>query len=110
MRINSLLIDDVLDILGSSPQGLTEEEARRRLSEFGYNEIEEIKREPLTKKFLSQFIHFLAILLWVAALLCFLYEYLYPGEGMLNLGIAIVAVIFINGVFTFIQEYRAERV
>lgn len=110
MGINSLSIDDVLDILGSSPQGLTEEEARRRLSEFGYNEIEEIKREPLTKKFLGQFIHFLAILLWIAALLCFIYEYLYPGEGMLNLGIAIVAVIFINGVFTFVQEYRAERV
>lgn len=110
MRINSLSIEDVLDILGSSPQGLTDEEARRRLSEFGYNEIEEVRREPLIKKFLEQFTHFLAILLWIAALLCFIYEYLYPGEGMLNLGIAIIGVIFINGVFTFIQEYRAERV
>ncbi len=29
---------------------------------------------------------------------------------MLSLGIAIVAVIVINAVFTFVQEYRAERV
>lgn len=110
MRINSLSINEVLDILGSSLQGLTDEEARRRLSEFGYNEIEEVRREPLIKKFLKQFIHLLAILLWIAALLCFIYEYHYPGEGMINLGIAIIAVILINGVFAFIQEYKAERV
>ncbi|MCX7793197.1 MAG: cation-transporting P-type ATPase [Thermodesulfovibrionales bacterium] len=110
MRINTLPADEVLSILGSSSQGLTEEEARRRLSEFGYNEIEEIRRESLLKKFFEQFTHFLALLLWIASLLCFIYECLYPGEGMLNLGIAIVSVIFVNGVFTFIQEYRAEKV
>ena len=39
----------------------------------------------------------------------FLSEYLHPGEGMLTLGAAIIAVIFINAGFTFIQEYRAEK-
>jgi sodium/potassium-transporting ATPase subunit alpha len=58
---------------------------------------------------LGQFTHFLAVLLWMAALMSFLSECLHPGEGMLTLGIAIVAVIFINAVFTFIQEYRAEK-
>ena len=57
----------------------------------------------------AQFTHFLALLLWFAAILCFLSEYLHPGEGLLRLGIAILAVIFINALFTFIQEYRTEK-
>jgi sodium/potassium-transporting ATPase subunit alpha len=58
---------------------------------------------------LAQFTHFLALLLWFAAVLCFISEYLHPGEGLLRLGIAILAVIFINALFTFIQEYRTEK-
>lgn len=57
----------------------------------------------------AQFTHFLALLLWFAVALCFLSEYLHPGEGLLRLGIAILAVIFINAIFTFIQEYRTEK-
>jgi len=60
-------------------------------------------------RLVSQFTHFLALLLWFAAALCFLSEYLHPGEGLLRLGIAILAVIFINAIFTFIQEYRTEK-
>ena len=109
MKVNSLSHDEVLLSLGSSEDGLPEDEARRRLSEFGLNEIREVRRRPLLFGLFGQFTHFLAVLLWIAALMSFLSECLHPGEGMLTLGIAIVAVIFINAVFTFIQEYRAEK-
>ncbi len=109
MKIHNLTINEVLKSLVASEDGLSEEEAKRRLAEFGYNEIEELKKSPLIFRFLSQFTHFLAVLLWVAALLSFLSEYFHPGEGMLTLGLAIVGVIFINAFFAFIQEYRAEK-
>ncbi len=109
MKINNLTKEEVLHNLVTSEEGLKEDEARRRLTEFGPNEIEEIKKKPLYLRFLGQFTHFLALLLWAAALLSFLSEYLHPGEGMLSLGIAITAVIFINAAFAFIQEYRAEK-
>ena len=109
MKIHDLTKEEVFRTLVTSEDGLSEEEAKRRLAEFGYNEIEEIKKKPLIFKFFSQLTHFLAILLWVAALFSFLSEYIHPGEGMLTLGLAIVGVIFINAIFAFIQEYRVEK-
>ncbi len=109
MRINNLTREEVLQRLVTSETGLTEEESKKRFSEFGPNEIKEAKKTPLTIRFLKQFTHFLAILLWIGAGLAILSEYLHPGEGMLALGLAIIGVIVVNAVFTFVQEYRAEK-
>jgi len=109
MKINNLTKEEVLQSLVTSENGLPEEEAKKRFLEFGPNEIQEVKKTSLLTKFFKQFTHFLAILLWIGAGLAFLSEYLHPGEGMLTLGFAIVGVIFINAIFTFIQEYKAEK-
>jgi sodium/potassium-transporting ATPase subunit alpha len=109
MNIHNLSKEEVLRSLVTSEKGLTEDEALKRLHEYGLNEIKEVRGKPLYLRFLAQFTHFLAILLWIAAALCFLSEYLHPGEGMVSLGIAITGVIFINAIFTFVQEYRAEK-
>ncbi|MDP2156653.1 MAG: HAD-IC family P-type ATPase, partial [Nitrospirota bacterium] len=109
MKINSLAKDDALRQLVSSEEGLSEAEAAKRLAENGYNEIREAHKTHLILRFFGQFTHFLAILLWIGAGLSFLSDYLHPGEGMATLGFAIVGVILINAIFTFIQEYRAEK-
>src|SRR3989337_2474109 len=109
MKINSLTKEEIFRTLVTSETGLTEEEAKKRFIEFGSNEIKEVEKTSLFIKFLKQFTHFLAILLWIGAGLAILSESLHPGEGLLTLGLAIVGVIFINAIFTFIQEYRAEK-
>ena len=109
MKIQSLPIEEVFSSLLSGPRGLDAEEAKHRLAEYGPNNIAEVHRRSLATLLAAQFTHFLALLLWCAALLCFISEYLHPGEGLLRLGIAILAVIFINAFFTFIQEYRTEK-
>lgn len=93
----------------TSVDGLNAAEAARRLLVFGPNQVEEMKRESLFLSFTREFIHFFAIILWVGAALAFIAEYFDPGQGMFRLGVAIVGVIFINGVFSFWQEYKAER-
>ncbi len=109
MKINALTKDEVFRSLVSTNQGLSEEEADRRLREFGLNEISDVKRKHPAMRLLAHFTHFLALVLLFAAGLSFFSEYLRPGEGMLTLGFAILAVVFINALFTFIQEYRAEK-
>lgn len=109
MKINNLTKEEVFSKLVTSEMGISNEEAKKRFHEFGPNEIKEVKKTSLPVNFIKQFTHFLAILLWIGAGLAFLSEYFRPGEGMMTLGLAIVGVIVVNAVFTFIQEYKAER-
>lgn len=109
MIIHKLKKEEVFEHLHSSQDGLSETEAQKRLKEYGENIIKEVAKENKILKFLKHFTHIFAILLWVAAILCFYSEYKHPGEGLLNLGIAIVIVIIINGIFSYIQETKAEK-
>ena len=107
--INRLSTADVLNRLETAGGGLTTEEAIRRLIQFGPNVLAAPERYSVLRGLARQFTHFLAILLWIAAALSFVAELMNPGEGMATLGWAILAVIGINAVFAFLQEYKAER-
>jgi magnesium-transporting ATPase (P-type) len=73
-----------------------------RRQRFGLNLLPRPSRIPLYRRLVSQLVHFFAIMLWVAGLLAIL-------AGMPQLGLAIFVVILFNGLFAFLQEYRAER-
>ncbi len=109
VHIQSLTAEQSLASLHTSVAGLTASEAERRRSEFGPNHVEEVRRESLLLAFAREFTHFFAIILWLGAALAFFAEYFDPGQGMARLGVAIVGVILINGVFSFWQAYKAER-
>jgi magnesium-transporting ATPase (P-type) len=82
--------------------GLTSEEARRRLAKAGPNTLVEARRPNPLRLLLGNFVHLFALLLWAGALLAWV-------GGMPELAGAIVVVIIVNAVFSFVQEYRAER-
>jgi calcium-translocating P-type ATPase len=109
VQIHRLLVDDALASLQTTAAGLSEEEARRRLAEFGPNQIQTIRRASAIVLFLRELTHFFAVILWIAVGLAFIAEGAAPGQGMATLGIAIIGVILINGAFSFWQEHRAER-
>jgi sodium/potassium-transporting ATPase subunit alpha len=109
MRIHQLSAADAIASLNSNPQGLSSAEALRRLSEYGPNRVEEVAGEPMLLRFLKEFTHFFALILWLAAVLAFLAEWSDPGEGMAKVGYAILAVILVSGLFSFWQEFRVER-
>ncbi|MBI5921156.1 MAG: cation-transporting P-type ATPase [Betaproteobacteria bacterium] len=109
MHIHGLNIEQSLASLKTTAAGLAAEEAARRLAEFGPNHVEEVEREHLLLSFVREFTHFFAIILWIGAALAFLAEHFQPGQGMERLGVAIVGVIIVNGIFSFWQEYKAEQ-
>ena len=101
-RLHTLPRDEVYGALATRPEGLTQAEAEERLQRFGRNVLREVKGKPLWIKFLANFTHLMALLLWAGGLVGFIAQ-------MPQLGIAIWMVNVINGVFSFWQEYKAEK-
>ncbi len=97
-----LVSADLLALLGSGAAGLSTDEVDRRQRACGLNRLERVRRRPLLGRLLEQFGSFFAVLLWIAGGFAFL-------AGMPELGWAVFAVIVVNGIFSFLQEYRAER-
>jgi magnesium-transporting ATPase (P-type) len=83
-------------------EGLSTEEAERRLAETGPNAIAEARGPSHVQAFLANLIHLFALLLWAGALLALV-------GGLPELSAAIVIVILVNAAFAFAQEYRTER-
>ena len=73
-----------------------------RLVQYGPNALPRSLRRPWYLQLAANFVHLFALLLWVGAFLAWL-------AGMPQLCWAIVIVILINGVFSYWQEYQAER-
>jgi magnesium-transporting ATPase (P-type) len=82
--------------------GLSSAEAARRLATTGANVLPSPQRRGPLADLVGQVVHFFALMLWVASALAFV-------AGLPQLGVAIIVVIIVNGVFAFVQERRAER-
>jgi calcium-translocating P-type ATPase len=109
MKIYNLTLEECFKSLRSRPQGLDAPEAGRRLQEFGPNEIPLGSRTSLARRFLRGYTHLFALILWVASGLAFLVHSWEPTQNMATLGCAILGVVLVNGIFSFWQEYRAEK-
>ncbi len=86
----------------SAATGLSEAEATRRLETYGRNRLEEKPRTPAWKIFAAQFKDFMIYVLIGAVIISAL-------EGQVPEAIAILAILLLNGVLGFVQEYRAEE-
>jgi magnesium-transporting ATPase (P-type) len=98
----SLTKEEVYLELGTSDAGLSESEVDQRLAKYGQNKLRRIRKKSLVKSFINNFTNLLAILMWVGSILAFLAE-------MQEVGWAIIAVIIINAIFSFWQEFKAEK-
>src|ERR1035437_4789723 len=88
--------------LRSSPQGLCSSEAKRRLLQYGPNELHRRGGMKWPAELARQLTHPLALLLWLAAALSF-------AVGSETVAIAGLLVIALNALFALIQEMQAER-
>ncbi|MCX5706686.1 MAG: calcium-transporting P-type ATPase, PMR1-type [Candidatus Omnitrophica bacterium] len=86
----------------NSDSGLDSQEAKRRQIEFGLNQLREKKGISPWNIFFEQFQNFIIWILIAAALV----------SGLLKEwvdALAIIAIVILNAILGFIQEYRAEK-
>ena len=102
MEWHTLKEEQLLKELNTSKQGLSETEASSRLKKYGKNELRKIRKLNAIKILLSQFTSFLIIILFIAAVI----------SGILGHWLdfsVIMAIILLNSLFGFFQEYKAEK-
>ena len=102
MRWHQKTVEGVIEELNSSLKGISSEEARKRILEYGPNELKVKKKKTPFMMFLDQFKDFMILVLIAAALIS-------GFIGEVTDTIAIIVIIILNAVVGFIQEYRAEK-
>ncbi|PTQ89926.1 Ca2+-transporting ATPase [Nitrosomonas nitrosa] len=83
-------------------KGLTDQEAAIRLTQYGPNKLRKGKRFSALTIFMAQF---KSLIIWVligAAAIS-------TALGEMVDGIAIIAIVILNAIIGFVQEYRAEK-
>lgn len=95
-------IDDVFDELGTGVNGLSQTEAQARIDKYGLNKLVEDEKVPAWQTVLHQFKDpLIYILLAAAAITIILKDYIDAG--------VIIAVVILNAIIGFVQEYKAEE-
>lgn len=95
-------VDQVMQTLQTTQDGLGQEERTKRLAKHGYNQIEVKKKVHPLRKFFKHFTDLLMIILLIAALLKFF-------TGDVIEGSIILAVVVVNSFVGYWQERKAEE-
>ncbi len=104
-KINEISLwstSQVLTQLNTSVNGLDDLEVLQRQKTLGKNVIKKPNKFSTLKILLKQFVNMIAILLWVAGILAFVAQ-------MPDLAVASWLVVIISGIFSFFQEYKANK-
>lgn len=102
-------VEEVIKNYDSTDNGLSAEEAQKRLEKNGKNKLEEGKKESLLHRFLMQLADPMIIILIVAAAVSAITAAVgHTGEGYADV-IIILFVVVINAVLGVYQESKAEK-
>ncbi|MFW6109511.1 MAG: cation-translocating P-type ATPase [archaeon] len=104
---HSTEIDDVFSSLETDRDGISDEEAAKRLEEYGPNELKEEKKHQWYHILWEQFTSLLVIVLIISAAVSG-YLAWKEGEAMTDMYVILVIVVM-NGILGFVQEFRAEQ-
>ena len=97
---------EVFSELKSSEAGLSKQEAEKRLSEYGPNELIEAKRVTPLQMFFDQFKDLMVIILIFAGLISWFFHE--TREELIE-AYFIFAIVIINAIIGFYQEYKASK-
>ena len=114
----TLSTQEVLRSLGVGTEGLTTQEAQRRLEQYGPNKLKEAEKPTWLQRFLAQLKDPMLIILMVAAVVSAattVLDYLqteprnlsHLTEGLVEVGIILI-VVLLNAILGVVQESKAE--
>ena len=103
---NQSVQDVVSQLKTNETQGLTSDETKKRLEEYGYNQLESKGKKNFFQIFMAQFRSFMIIVLLVAAVISGVVGIM-EGEGLLDTFV-ILGILLLNALIGATQEKKAE--
>ena len=100
-------VEQVLQEVNSTENGITNEEAAKRLEKNGLNKLKEPKKDSMLKKFIKALIDPMIIMLLAAALISGVTAFL-SGDSFTDVFI-ILFVVIVNTILSLVQENKAEN-
>ena len=95
-------IGEVLKNLKTSLNGISQEEAKRRLERYGYNSLPKKKQDGIIKIFLREIINPIVLILLVTVIFSFYNHEYYDG-------IIVLFIVFLDLLMGTVQEYSATK-
>ena len=109
MDFFSVSREEALDALKTNPRrGLAEGDSRRRLENYGRNELRTAKGQGILLRFFSQFQDLMVLILLAAAAVSFAVSWV-KGDGEYVDSLIILAIVVVNAVIGTVQELRADK-
>lgn len=109
MNWHNMSIPETLKKLQTNvDKGLSDEEAKRRIEEFGSNTLTEKKKKSFLSKLLAQFNDFMIITLLIAAMISFGLSII-EGNADFTDSIIILVIVILNAILGLSQEAKAEK-
>lgn len=95
----------------SSRNGLSDAAVAAKRNQYGLNELAPPPTKPKWLQFVHHLTGFFSLLLWVAGFLCFA-AYILDDSQIENLyvGIVLVFVVLVTGIFSYIQDAKSQAV
>lgn len=106
---HTMEVADLARKLGSNLlYGITEEEAKKRMEQYGKNQIEDKKKENIFIKFIKQFDDVMIIILIISAFISAVVTRIEGSNDYID-SIIMISLVIINAIIGTIQEARAEK-
>ncbi len=102
-------IKNVFNSLNSSKQGLSKDEAQKRLLSGGFNKLQEARKKTWIEKFLATFKDLLIIILLCSAGISVLIAIIEKSYSEILDAAIIMLVVIVNAVITVFQENKADK-
>jgi Ca2+-transporting ATPase len=102
MNWHLIPIEEVAALLKTTPSGVHEKKVLELLKKFGHNKIQKTRKQTVLKMLWHQLSNFMILILIAVAILS-----RFIGEATDTY--IILAIVFLNAIVGFVQEYRAEK-
>jgi len=101
--------ESLFQALSCDAGGLSAVEAKLRKGRYGSNEIRFHRARSPLRMLLEEFLALFPLLLLASSILSWIAHFMLPGQGYELIAVALLVVVVLNALVSFIQNYKVEK-